>query len=142
MFLLAIFISFKVLTKKSVMHGHLVEPVTVEGSSLPLNMPINTFGPSELPELPQCVFDNLQAAGHSTPTLLERSAVPVGLAGRDMIIVAGDHNEGPASSLLIPLVAPLVSQLLHPSTKQPSKLGGGNGNAKCCPQVCLSPLYT
>lgn len=117
------------------MNGAIVEPVSVVGSSLPLNMPINSFGPSDLPDLPVCVFDNLQAAGFCEPTVLERSAVPVGLAGRDMVIVAGDHDMGQPSSLVISLVAPLVNQMFRAGAKKVSKLEGSSGAAKCCPQV-------
>eukprot|EP00316_Scyphosphaera_apsteinii_P002860 CAMPEP_0119342802 /NCGR_PEP_ID=MMETSP1333-20130426/105455_1 /TAXON_ID=418940 /ORGANISM="Scyphosphaera apsteinii, Strain RCC1455" /LENGTH=118 /DNA_ID=CAMNT_0007355091 /DNA_START=10 /DNA_END=363 /DNA_ORIENTATION=- len=79
------------------------------GTDLPMNMPIHSFNASELPELPDVLRENLARAGYVSPTVLQRSAVPVGLAGRDMAIIAAERSTGQAASLLLPLITPVIN---------------------------------
>ena len=93
--------------------------IAVEGTQLPLNMPISSFEPSELPQLSPQLLENLRALGHKTPTPLQRHVVPVALAGRDLTVV-GATRESQATSLLLPVVSALA---IDPRAL-PAKSGG------------------
>ena len=86
--------------------------VEVEGSDLPLNMPIGHFSRKELPELPDEVLKNLQASCAS-PSQLQCYVVPVALTGRDVALVGAIEDEELATTLVLPLVARILKSLRH-----------------------------
>ena len=83
--------------------------IDVQGPDLPLNMPITTFEPTELPQLSPQLLDNLRLAEQDTPTLLQKHVVPIALAGRDLIVV-GATPESQAAALLLPVASKLANE--------------------------------
>ena len=84
------------------------ESFTAMGQDLPLNLPVHSFDEFPPQQLPPMLCANIIAAGFTAPTMLQRSALPVGLARRDMLIVAPPQTFGQIASLVLPLLTPLL----------------------------------
>jgi len=84
------------------------EEYSVLGGDLPLNMPSNAF--DELTPLKA----NLPAL-YRAPTPLQRYALPLGLAGRDLVMIGAPRGSGQAASLLLPLVNALAEDRRPPT---------------------------
>jgi superfamily II DNA/RNA helicase len=104
--------------------------VIVEGTDLPLKMPVASL--EEL-KLPAEVVAN---RGEQTPTLLESYTGPIVMAGRDMVLVGALPTGG---EQVAPLLLPLVGRLLEGSgdagTKDAAQAPPGGG--PCAPRALL-----
>lgn len=88
--------------------------VEVSGSHVP--KPFSTF--DQLGEiLGQTLLDNIESLGWSMATGIQRQAVTIGLAGRDMLAIAPTHS-GKTGSFLIPMLVHCISLSLQDNYKR------------------------
>ena len=90
---------------------------------VPINVPITGWSASELPQLEERLRAKLQNAGPPTPT--QRHAVPVGLAGHDLIVNSGSHD---VLALMLPLLSPLMADETVPAVASPTANGASSGD--------------
>ncbi|EOD08976.1 hypothetical protein EMIHUDRAFT_216777 [Emiliania huxleyi CCMP1516] len=90
---------------------------------VPTNVPITGWSASELPQLEERLRAKLQNAGPPTPT--QRHAVPVGLAGHDLIVNSGSHD---VLALMLPLLSPLMADETVPAVASPTANGASSGD--------------
>ena len=105
----------------------------VEGSDLPLKMPITSLVDLSLPK-------TLNLADHKL-TLLETYTGPIGLAGRDMALIG---TKPTCAEQVAPLMLPLVAQLLLDERSPPpasiSPAGSSPSKGACQPRgLVLTP---
>ena len=101
---------------------------TVEGSDLPLRMPISSF--AELSELPAKIIENCP----QTPLQLEQYAAPILLAGRDLMMVGAAPR---GADQVAPLILGLVGRVGLDDTPRAS---GAESTKQCQPRaLCLVP---
>ena len=85
----------------------------VEGSDLPLNMPIKMF--TDL-QLPSHVLANISARGE--PSLLESFAAPIIMAGRHLALIGAAPT---GADQVAPLLLPLIGRLAQESSESAVK---------------------
>ena len=90
---------------------------------VPTNVPITGWSASELPQLEERLRAKLQNASPPTPT--QRHAVPVGLAGHDLIVNSGSHD---VLALMLPLLSPLMADETAPAVASPTANGASSGD--------------
>lgn len=79
--------------------------VEVKGSHIP--KPFSTYDQLQ-PILGSTLLRNIESLGWSMATSVQRQAVPIGLAGRDLFVVSPTHS-GKTGAFLIPLLVHCVS---------------------------------
>ncbi|EOD30676.1 hypothetical protein EMIHUDRAFT_232467 [Emiliania huxleyi CCMP1516] len=91
---------------------------------VPTNVPITGWSASELPQLEERLRAKLQNAGPPTPT--QRHAVPVGLAGHDLIVNSCSHD---VLALMLPLLSPLMADETVHAVASPTANGASSGDS-------------
>jgi len=77
-------------------------PVEVSGNDAPL--PITSFLDTALPDI---IKSNVQLSGYTNPTPVQKYAIPIGLAGRD-IMACAQTGSGKTAAFLFPCITVLL----------------------------------
>ena len=81
-------------------------PVERSGPGAESPPALDSFGDAST-RLPQALADNLRRCRYSTPTPIQRHAIPLGLAGNDLMCVA-QTGSGKTCGFLVPVMAKLL----------------------------------
>mmetsp|Transcript_24136 Transcript_24136/g.68687 ORF Transcript_24136/g.68687 Transcript_24136/m.68687 type:complete len:620 (+) Transcript_24136:57-1916(+) len=91
-------------------------PVDVSGSKVEAIPPVKTF--EEMfsmfkDHMPPALEENLRKCGYSTPTPVQRFAIPCGLVGRDVMVCA-QTGSGKTAAFLIPVIGSMMKNHANP----------------------------
>ncbi|KAF5839182.1 P-loop containing nucleoside triphosphate hydrolase protein [Dunaliella salina] len=102
-------------------------PVETSGRDVPLE--IRTFEECN-PPLPAALYDNIRRCGYTKPTPVQRYALPIGIAGRDLMACA-QTGSGKTAAFCFPIVASMLLVGYQPQ---------GRGSRKAMPfSLILAP---
>ena len=110
---------------------------TTLAKDLPLNCPCSSFLPSDLPNLPSALRDNLLAEGCESPTALEGFAVPLGLSGRDLVVIGADRGAGFASSLVVSVLGAMVRDVIDRASQPTASRPPTGARVICQPRALV-----
>jgi len=85
--------------------------VTVKGEKAENAECLTTFQDMEYRyqgKVPEALFENMRKCGFNTPTPVQKYAIPIGLAGRDVMCMA-QTGSGKTASFLIPMLASMIA---------------------------------
>jgi len=81
-------------------------PCEVSGDNIPENAPVRTFAQAGIDPL---LLENIELAGYTKPTPVQKYAIPIGLAGRD-IMACAQTGSGKTAAFLFPMLSRLLTR--------------------------------
>jgi ATP-dependent RNA helicase DDX3X len=106
-------------------------PVEASGENIPPE--IDSFKSVDFHEV---VKLNIELAGYEKPTPVQRYAIPISLAGRDLISCA-QTGSGKTAAFLFPVIHQLMTSALPPPPPQPRYRGAGSARPLIHPYVLV-----
>ncbi|KAK3245908.1 DEAD-box ATP-dependent RNA helicase 52B [Cymbomonas tetramitiformis] len=86
-------------------------PVETSGENVPL--PISAFD-DVTTDLPREIIENIRRCKYTKPTPVQRHAIPISLAGRDLMACA-QTGSGKTASFMFPIIAGIMQRGLQPN---------------------------
>jgi ATP-dependent RNA helicase DDX3X len=102
------------------------EDIPVETSGLEVPQSVEKFQDLDVHEV---LSSNIELSGYEHPTPIQKHAIPIGIAGRD-IMACAQTGSGKTMAFLLPMIASILKHELHlrppPAQAQQQQAQGGN----------------